>query len=66
MAGIRGVVGGVQQSLNVFFNLLAYGIGIVVPDPSRFFVYVAAGYAGVGIAMVLYGCGMHYTYSRKH
>jgi iron-regulated transporter 1 len=53
--GIRGIVGGVQQSLNAFFNLISYAIGIVLPNPSHFHIYVAAGYASVGAAMVLYG-----------
>lgn len=51
---IRGVTGGVQQSLNAFFGLLAFVIGIWFPDPSEFFIYVAAGYTSVGIAMMLY------------
>lgn len=54
-----GIVGGQQQSLNAFFNLLSYALGIVFPDPSQFHVYVAAGYGSVGIAMVLYGWGTY-------
>mmetsp|Transcript_4710 Transcript_4710/g.6815 ORF Transcript_4710/g.6815 Transcript_4710/m.6815 type:complete len:579 (-) Transcript_4710:304-2040(-) len=53
-APIRGVTGGVQQSLNAFFGLLTYVVGICFPDPSEFFIYVAAGYASVGIAMIMY------------
>lgn len=52
--GIRGVVGGVQQSLNSFFFLLSFGLGLVFPDPKEFHIYVAAGYVSVGIALLLY------------
>ncbi len=58
---VRGVVGGVQQSLNAFFDLMTFGIGLFLPDPRQFYVYVAAGYASVGIAMLLYG----YDFARK-
>lgn len=61
--GVRGVVGGVQQSLNAFFNLLSYALGIVFPNPRDFYVYVGAGYASVGVAMLLYSFGM---YSKKN
>ena len=60
--GVRGVVGGCQQSLNAFFNLISYALGIVVPDPSHFYIYVAAGYASVGFAMLLYSFG---TYTKR-
>lgn len=52
--GIRGVVGGVQQSMNSFFFLLSFGLGFVFPDPKDFHIYVAVGYGSVGIAMLLY------------
>jgi solute carrier family 40 (iron-regulated transporter), member 1 len=45
--GIRGVVGGTQQSLNALFFLLSFAIGIVVPDPQEFSIYVASGYVAV-------------------
>jgi len=46
-AGIRGLVGGTQQSLNAFFQLVAYALGIVFPKPEQFHIYVAAGYIAV-------------------
>ena len=52
--GIRGVVGGVQQSQNAFFFLLSFGLGFIFPDPKDFHIYVAAGYASVAVAMILY------------
>ncbi|CAB9505585.1 family 40 member 1 [Seminavis robusta] len=52
--GIRGVVGGVQQSFNAFFTLVSFGLGIVFPDPKDFYIYVAVGYVSVGVALLLY------------
>lgn len=46
-AGVRGVVGGTQQSLNAFFQLLSFGLGLVFPDPRQFHIYVSAGYGAV-------------------
>jgi solute carrier family 40 (iron-regulated transporter), member 1 len=57
--GIRGVVGGTQQALNAFFQLLSYALGIVFPDPSEFNVYVAAGYVAVVIGCLLYTLGVY-------
>jgi hypothetical protein len=56
--GIRGLVGGVQESLNSFFFLLSFALGIVIPDPKYFYIYVAAGYTSVGIAMICYAFGI--------
>jgi Ferroportin1 (FPN1) len=51
--GIRGVVGGTQQSLNALFFLLSFAIGIVVPDPQEFNIYVASGYLAVSNVVVV-------------
>lgn len=56
--GVRGVVGGVQQSLNAFFGLLSFGLGMIFPKPSDFHVLVAAGYGGIALAVLLYGFGV--------
>ena len=56
---VRGVVGGVQQSLNAFFGLGSFILGIIIPDPQDFPIYVAAGYGSVGIAMLLYTFGIY-------
>ena len=58
-AEVRGVTGGVQQSLNAFFGLLAFVLGIVFPDPRKFYIYVSAGYASVCISMVIYAIGIY-------
>lgn len=51
---IRGVVGGVQKSLNSMFDLTTYGLGLIFADPNEFYILVATGYISVGIAMVIY------------
>jgi hypothetical protein len=50
----RGVVGGVQQSLNAFCGTLSFALGLVLPDPREFVVYVACGYAAVVLAAALF------------
>lgn len=45
--GYRGIVGGTQQSLNAFFQLLSFAIGIIFPNPREFHVCVSAGYLAV-------------------
>ena len=57
--GIRGVVGGTQQSLNALFQFIPNVMGLVFYKPSEFYVYGATGYLAVGIAMVLYFVGVY-------
>jgi len=57
--GIRGVVGGTQQSLNAFFQLLSFAVGLVFPDPRKFHINVAAGYSAVGVAAIMYALGVY-------
>ena len=57
-ARVRGSVGGTQQSLNAFFQLLSFALGLVFPDPKQFQIYASAGYAAVGAALVLYYLGV--------
>jgi len=59
-APIRGLVGGVQQSLNAFFTLVAYSIGLFISNPKYFHVYVSVAYVGVGLSLVFYA---HNVYS---
>jgi iron-regulated transporter 1 len=56
---IRGEVGGVQQSLNAFLNVMSYTLGIFFPDPSDFPIYVIAACLSVGTAMLLYAWGIY-------
>ncbi|KAL7577261.1 hypothetical protein ACA910_002009 [Epithemia clementina (nom. ined.)] len=56
--GIRGVVGGTQQSLNALFQFTSYALGLIFFDPADFYIYAGAGYLAVGIALVLYFVGV--------
>ena len=55
---VRGLVGGVQQSMNAFFGMLSFALGILIPDPVDFHYYVSAGYISVGVALLCYTCGV--------
>lgn len=61
-APIRGLVGGVQQSLNAFFTLVAYSIGLFISNPKYFHVYASVAYVGVGLSVFFYA---HNVYSRS-
>jgi len=63
---IRGVTGGVQKSLNAFFGLLAFVLGILFPSPEDFYIYVSAGYSSVAIALILYTFSIFLTYKREN
>ena len=62
--GVRGLTGGVQQSLNAFFGLLSFALGIFLPDPRQFHAYVAAGYASVFIAAACFTFGVYFRRNR--
>merc|ERR1712024_225022 len=57
---IRGVTGGVQKSLNGFFDLTTYGLGLVFSNPDDFNILVVTGYVSVGLAMCIYFWGIHH------
>lgn len=56
---VRGSVGGTQVSLNNFFAMLAYVLGIFIPDPVHFHIYVSVGYTSVGVALSCYAIGVY-------
>lgn len=56
---VRGLVGGVQQSLNALFEMLAFALGLFLPDPEYFHIYVAVGYICVGLAVIFYWFGVY-------
>ncbi|CAJ1895553.1 unnamed protein product [Cylindrotheca closterium] len=56
---VRGEVGGVQSSLNSFFFLLSFGLGILLPDPASFHVYASIGYIFVAAAAVCFAVGVY-------
>lgn len=57
--GVRGLVGGVQQSLNSFFFLLSFALGIAIPDPQYFHIYVSVGYVSVSLAVICFAFGIY-------
>jgi iron-regulated transporter 1 len=56
---VRGLVGGVQQSMNAFFGMLSFALGIMIPNPEEFHYYVSVGYASVGLAILCYMSGVY-------
>jgi len=50
----RGIVGGVQNSIQAMFLFLSFFLGLIFPDPRDFSLLVATGYVSVGLAMVCY------------
>mmetsp|Transcript_15838 Transcript_15838/g.45450 ORF Transcript_15838/g.45450 Transcript_15838/m.45450 type:complete len:371 (+) Transcript_15838:894-2006(+) len=62
----RGTVGGIQQSINSFFELLTFVLGILFPDPRYFHVLVFAGYASVAVAAFLYLFGVFARRDKLH
>ena len=54
-APIRGLVGGVQQSLNAFFTVLIYTVGLFISDPENFIYYASFSFWGVALAAIFYG-----------
>ncbi len=62
---IRGVIGGVQNSLNGVFNLMTFVLGLIFSDPQDFHILVSISYCSVGVAVALYYFGVykqrHYT-----
>uniref|UniRef100_A0A7S2K5D9 Solute carrier family 40 member n=1 Tax=Leptocylindrus danicus TaxID=163516 RepID=A0A7S2K5D9_9STRA len=62
---VRGVVGGVQNSLNAMLGLLAYALGMLFPDPKEFHIYVVTGFSAVGVAMLLWFFGVYLKMRQK-
>ena len=56
---VRGIVGGLQESIQAFFYLISFVLGIIFPDPNDFFILAGSGYVGVGIALLLYWIGLY-------
>jgi iron-regulated transporter 1 len=56
--GVRGAMGGVQQSLNAFFTLLSFALGLVFPDPKDFVFFVMTAFFSVACALALYAFGV--------
>mmetsp|Transcript_31371 Transcript_31371/g.93873 ORF Transcript_31371/g.93873 Transcript_31371/m.93873 type:complete len:561 (-) Transcript_31371:130-1812(-) len=57
--GVRGRIGGTQQSINSFFTMASGCLGLFFRKPEEFFVIATAGYICIGISMLLYLCGVY-------
>ncbi|KAL7549461.1 hypothetical protein ACHAWF_012728 [Thalassiosira exigua] len=57
--GVRGLIGGTQQSLNSFFTMASGCLGLFFRRPEQFFVIAATGYACIGVATILYTVGVY-------
>jgi iron-regulated transporter 1 len=55
---VRGVVGGTQQSLNAFFQLSSFALGLIFPNPRDFHIYASAGFVAVGLSAIFYTVGV--------
>jgi len=58
---VRGVVGGSQYSINSFFDLLHFSLGIFFSDPSHFYVLCLIGYSAVITAFLLMLRGVYFS-----
>ncbi len=56
--GVRGLVGGTQQSLNSCFTMVSGCLGLVFNKPEQFWVIATVGYVCIGIATMLYTAGV--------
>lgn len=56
--GVRGLVGGTQQSLMSFFTMTAGCLGLLFHRPEQFWVIATTGYASIGVAALLYTAGI--------
>lgn len=61
---IRGTVGGVQNSLNSFFELATYALGFIFPNTGDFYILVTTGFISVLLAMCLYVFGVYKRQNR--
>lgn len=60
----RCIVGGVQNSIQSAMDLLAYAMGVIVPNPKDFWVLILISFVVVTIAGILYT--VHIWRVRKH
>jgi iron-regulated transporter 1 len=52
---VRGLVGGVQQSINASFTVISYVVGLFISDPENFTIYASISFGGVMLAAIFYG-----------
>ena len=57
--GVRGLVGGTQQSINSMFVVMTSGLGLFFRRPEQFFAFAAASYSGIFMCTLLYTLGIY-------
>ena len=57
--GLRGLIGGTQQSLNSFFTMLSGCLGLFFNKPEQFWVVATTGYACIAVSMIMYIFGVY-------
>ena len=57
--GLRGLIGGTQQSLNSFFTMLSGCLGLFFNKPEQFWVIATTGYACIAVSMIMYIFGVY-------
>ncbi len=57
---LRGVVWGIQNSLNYVFELIMFFLGLLYSTPEDFHILATTGFVSVGVAMSLYMWGSRY------
>jgi len=55
----RGVVGGVQESLNAFFEVCTFLLGLLFSDPNDFDILIQVGFCSVAAAMFCFWFGIY-------
>lgn len=56
---IRCLVGGVQESLNAFFTILSFGLGLLCPSINDFIYISASGVIFVALSLLIFLCGIY-------
>ena len=55
----RCLIGGVQEALNAFFNMIAFGLGLFFPNPSDFIYISTSGCISVSLALAFFIFGIY-------
>jgi iron-regulated transporter 1 len=63
--GIRGTIGGVQESLQAMFTVITFILGICFPNPRDFHYFIELGCSGVGIATICFTTGIYMNKNQR-
>lgn len=58
----RGVVAGVQNSMQSFFQLLSFAVGMIIPHPQDFGKLILMSFGSVTMAAILYAIQVYHTH----